>query len=394
MVPVLILLTAAAVANPLPDDPCPTSPPFGFRLEVGYASGRIEADALARAREAARNTLLEKACAGVSDLRCASIKRHVHPWREGRFDRKTRSACAAVAIKADALQSWDQDLAKMRQELAALAEAIATRSGAPTVALDPPRWPSGCVAADVGPSLAAELRNGLARFPELSLVPTGGLQAPTVRFTLVPGKDAMTVSAALQEPGQPGERPLGGFSVPIDLFEVDPKEVGACRPWDRLGIVAGDLQVGLEVPTRGGELCEGEPFEPKVHVSGQAKVAVLSVGQDGTAYLNWPPPQGTGLITGSASLGQQRAVRPPAQLGDEVLLAVAVPADRSLGRFEGRTGFCKLPQPYDPALLPKGATVVSETYNVVTGGHQSCAPLADAERDRLVEVLERAPLCW
>lgn len=414
MLPSFSLWMFVALANE-GVDPCPTSPPVGYRLEVGYGRGRYEAEALTSAREQARAALIRKACAEVGALRCASIKRHIHPWGAGQYDKKAQSACAAMAIKAEALSSWERDLEQLHADIGTLGHAISAKAAGLPIVLDDPRWPSGCVASDIGPSLSAKLRNHLAGVP---LLTAGQLQAPVVRLTLAPGRDALTLSAAWTEPERPGETPLGGFGIPLDLFDVPLNEAGACRGFAALGLQASaqtgatGLRATLAIDTHDGEVCEGEDLAPQVHVSAPAKVAVLTVGKDGAAYFGWPPSLaeerhplytgdritrvegGNALVSETARLGAWVATRAPTHSGDETLLIVAVPSGTSLGKFEGKAGFCRIPTTFSADLIPAGAAVASATFSVTPAERASCAPLSDTDREQRLEALDAAPPCW
>ena len=233
----------ASSAPAAPDSLCPSVPdlPFGWRLDWGVASGRNEGQAIASAQEAARQRLLAAACREVGQMRCAAAERNIVPWGTPRYDRKRESACTAMVIKLDALQSFEKDLARLDADLSSLAEAAAKAAGANLLELKAPVWPSGCVAGELGHALAAQLRNELARH-QVRLVAPGArdASAATLALTIAPGGERATVSASLRSGLT--ETLLPGFTFPLDLYGVSPHEVGRCAGRDKLGLGEGQRQ--------------------------------------------------------------------------------------------------------------------------------------------------------
>jgi hypothetical protein len=383
------------------DDPCPTTPPYGWRLEVGYATSKKAGEALAAAQEKARTQLLDKACAGVSELRCTSIARHIAPWKNGHWDKKQQSACHAMAIEETVLKQYEKEIEQLRANLSHLATSTVTRNGGVLLSIEPPTWASGCIAGDLGASIANRLRNHIGKHASNTrLVPQGSKnpRANSLRITLTPTSDRVTVSAGLHLAGKEVALPLPGFDFRIDLFNVQPDEVGACRGDEALGLKDGErlgkggLRVIVEVPTKDGLVCEGATVEPKIQVNQPAKVQVYSVGRDGTSYAIWPPPGGNGLVNDEVSLGETQMVSMPDQ-GDETLVAIAVPATGSFGLTEGWTGFCKVKGSFGPMSYPEDAAVGASTYMVLPNGARGCPNIPPIDKTQLEQALQYAPLC-
>ena len=206
------------------DDPCPTTPPYGWRLEVGYATSKKAGEALAAAQEKARTQLLDKACAGVSELRCTSIARHIAPWKNGHWDKKQQSACHAMAIEETVLKQYEKEIEQLRANLSHLATSTVTRNGGVLLSIEPPTWASGCIAGDLGASIANRLRNHIGKHASNTrLVPQGSKnpRANSLRITLTPTSDRVTVSAGLHLAGKEVALPLPGFDFRIDLFNLE-----------------------------------------------------------------------------------------------------------------------------------------------------------------------------
>jgi hypothetical protein len=396
----LALWALGALATPSAPDPlCPTVPelPYGWRLEWGMASGKNEASAITDAQEAARQRLLGAACQGVGALRCAAAGRSVAPWGKPVFDKKRQSACAAMVIKLDALQSFEQDLLRLEQDLARLAqESAQAASGAP-LRLQAPTWPSGCVAGDLGHALAAQLRNELARHDVRLMAPSTEPGAGTLMLTLAPGGERVTVSATLRPSSSPEERPLPGFTFPLDLYGVSPSEVGRCVGRDRLGLEglakgSGGLTVSVSVPTDDGRLCEGTRATASVSVSQPARLQIWSVIHDGRAFLIGPDP---GLVPG----GVLRAGGPVLHLdalalealGDEVLVVMALPEGAPAPTQQAP---CRLDRPWSAAMIPPGAAVATQTWTVVPEGTRGCGSWeGEASRAEVTALLQSLPVC-
>jgi hypothetical protein len=400
--PLLALAAGAAPTPSGPDPLCPAVPelPYGWRLEWGMASGKNEASAVTDAQESARQRLLGAACQGVGALRCAAAGRSVAPWGTATFDKKRQSACAAMVIKLDALQSFEQDLARLDQDLARLAQDSASATRGAPVRLDAPTWPSGCVAGDLGHALAAQLRNELARHDVRLAAPDAVAAGGTLALTLAPGGERVTVSATLRPPASSEEKPLPGFTFPLDLYGVSPSEVGRCVGRDRLGLEhmarpgSAGLSVSVTVPTDGGRMCEGTRATASVAVSQPARLQIWSVIHDGRAFLIGPDP---GLIPGGvlrpstpAPVLQLDALALE-ELGDEVLVVIATPEGAPAPAAQAP---CRLDRPWSAAMLPSGAAVATQTWTVVPEGTRGCGSWEGAaSRAEVTALLQSLPVC-
>jgi hypothetical protein len=391
----------AAEEDPSQDaDPCPTTPPFGWRLEVGWANGRTEAEAKSQAMARARKQLLDKACGGASELRCASIARHVAPWKSGTWDKKEKSACQAMAIEAKVLEEFDAEITRVDADIARLATAVMAANGTKLLEVIPPTWASGCVAGDLGATLAARMRNQMAKSASARLVPPGR-KNPTAnlfKVTLTPSADKVTLTAALYRADQEVAKQLPGFDFRLDVFNIDPSEAGECRSDADMGLADGEhlgkdgLRAWVDVPSRDGLICEGASVEPKLRVSRPSKVQVYSVARDGKAFMVWPPPGELGIIESEMGLGQNQMISMPDH-GDETLIAVAVDKDGTFGQTAGWTGFCRLGGAFGPMSYPAEAAVATERYQVLPNGARGCPEIPPIDKTALEQALAQAPVC-
>lgn len=384
--PIAIALAAAACPKPTAPEPaaqvdlealCPSVPPTGYAVHRAETSGASAGEAIAAARAAAREGLLQTACAGVSPERCHAIARRIAPWKDGHFDPRTGYACATVAIERASLDSLRQDEEAFQRDLRGLGERIARAAQGSSVWIADPRWQSGCSAGALGARLGGLLTNEVARHAAAA----GGGGVFQVQPELAPGGGRVVLTAWGWRAPSTDPQPLEGFDFPLDLFglEADPD---ACRTDAQLGLTSGSrtgargLTVHLEVETDHGAVCEGATVEPVLSVLRPAEVQVYSVDRDGRALLVWPPPGGSGRVQDRVSLGTLRAVASP-RGGDERLVAVAVEAGGRFGRSQGWTGFCKVDGTFVADLYPEGSAVGTATFTVLPAGTGGCPEVPD-----------------
>ncbi len=391
---IAVLAIGAKNADPK-DDPCPTTPPHGYVLEVGYGDGN-QAKALGEARSDAEARLIQKICAGLSHARCEGIKQWIRPWKDGRYTPGKRSACSAVAIEANKLDQLKAESVALDQHLARLAEEVARRE-AELLYVDAPVWSTGCAAGEVGAYLKVTVEGqlGHAESLKLDLGPERQAEAARLRMQLAPGPGGVVVVGLLRLPGDVGWTPLEGPKFSLDLFGVDPDECGACRPDEALGLEDSELvgedelTVEIEIPGNSGRYCEGDVVEPIVRVNRPARVQLYNVTKDGTGYLLWPPPGGDGRVDHAVSLGASQLTASP-DASDERLVAIAVPADGSFGPRDSWTGYCKVAGEFGPSLYPEGAAIGTATYTVLLSGGGGC-PVSNVEG--ATAAAYEAPVC-
>lgn len=376
---------------------CPTADVAGFQVRRGEASGSNAGEAIAAAREQALQSLGRHVCAGVSELRCAAILRHVKPWREGYFDAAGGWACASVSIERKELDSLERDAAVFDSQLRNLAAAVAERAGSTPVQVRAPTWASGCSSGMIGQAISAGLFNQLAAFPEVRLMPSEDRADRAIRVSmeLAPGRGGVSLTASLARPTETTVAPLPGFSFPLDLFEIDVDERGECRGDRELGLSNGErlgeggLRVMVEVPGVDGEACEGQDVEPVVRVNRPADIQVYSVAKNGRSLLVWPPPGFDPRVEGSLSLGTMTAISQP-ETGDERLVVVALPRGARWGKTQGWHGFCEVSGGLQPELYPEAAAVGTATFTVSRAGTGDCPKVPNVEGLRQQVVLPPA----
>ncbi|MBN2798552.1 MAG: hypothetical protein JXX28_05335 [Deltaproteobacteria bacterium] len=387
--------TPPSLLGPALEELCPTLPPTGYRLWRGDASGAEAGEAIRLARQDAQSKAVASACEGLSTFQCAAIKRNIRDWQQGWWDAKTGAACASVALRADWLDLLDKQTAEFDQHLRQMLDHAVTLSPDKTLRLEPPVWESGCVAGQVGEALSVEVRQRLGAYPDLRLI-EGDTAASSLRFRLAPSPGGVALSASLGLPDKVGMLPLPGFDFPLDLFQVKPSEVGRCRSDSALGLQDGEIpgadgrRAWITLPSSTGVWCEGSRMEPFLAVNRPSRVRVFDVTVEGEAYLIWPPPGVPDLVQSAVSLGQMDLISLP-EVGDERLLAVAVPAGGSLGALEGWESYCKVPGLLGPDRYPEGAAVGSVTFSVTPALQGACpaAPAAQAIKEQLPEF----PVC-
>jgi hypothetical protein len=354
---------------------CAPDVPENYQIHTGYASGD-EAVAVQEARDDARALALATLCSGKSPVRCEVLVRHLEAWKQPHWNPVSKQACAHVGIRRDYLDDDRGDQQRLSIELRRLGEDIAARVGTGVVWIEVPTITStGCPAGPAGSSMVAELRNALAAAGTVRIA-TASQLATNVQLSLdVRGTDVV-VSAALQEPRASVQTPLEGFVVPGDLFDLTEANSASCRFDRELGLVFGQRTapdgrtVHLKLPGD-GSYCEGDSIEPTLVVDKPSDVKVFSVSQDGTGYVVWPPPGASGKVDSSVSLGEMVLLRDP-NLGDEKLVAVAVPVGATFGTSNPWTTYCKAPGPVTSAIWSKSAALGGATFVVQPYDASAC----------------------
>jgi len=355
---------------------CAKDVPENFQIHTGYATHADPAEAIAEALRSARKEALDTLCAGKSEARCASIRRHLEGWKQPFHNPLSGRACAHVGVNRRWIDDDRREQAKLHDELVALGARVAAATEGQVVALAPARWEeSGCDAGEVGTALRSELRNALAE-TETTLVPPGTTGAADVSVRLEVAGSEVVVLVDVALPRAAGRKPVEGVRFPSDLFVLD--EVNRdCRIDRSLGLEGGvrrgadGLQVWVDAGVE-GLVCEGDKGDPEVRVSRPAKVKVWSVDRLGTAYLVWPPPGNDGVVQRSLSLGEVTYHRPVAG-GEERLLAVAVPADQAMGPIDDWTGFCMHPGALEAKAYPADAAAAAASLTVLPWEDAACA---------------------
>ncbi len=394
------LLAAAPVATAKkPADTgerCGTEdPPVGYEYEIGFGSGRDEAEARANAQDDAEQRLLGKVCAGLPQARCDGIHRTIRPWKSDAYDKRARSACAVVAFPRSALERMEAEARQLEADLIAMASEVAAH-GDGALHHQAPVWKNGCAASSIGEYLQTVLDGQLGR-SGAALVrderQARDHDVPRFRLELAPGPAGVTVAGYLHRTGVVGEIAVPGPDFALDLFGVEADEGGDCLDDPALGLArghrtgAGDLTLQVDLPSGRNLFDDGEHIEPTLAVDRPARVKVFSVLPDGRAWLVWPA-SGDGMIRdGSASIGDGMVLA--TDLGDERIVAVAVADGESFGSADRWSGFCRVEGAFSTDLFPSSAAIGTATYSVRKGS----STVEDAERKRYRDALEAAPVC-
>jgi hypothetical protein len=395
-----VLLTVSASAGEVPEKRVSFNseerecsflpPPGGYRVELGYGGGRDMSKALREARMDAQAKLLATVCLGRSDEECAAVGRQISPWGSD-WSRKERLACAVVALPSEVADAPPTAIRDYQQGLRSLASSVAA-AGVKRVGLDAVVVEGGCAAGDAGAVLAAELRNALVETGVTAPVEDAG-EASQLRLQLTAAGQEVLINAWLS--GAAGERALPGLRAPKEVLQV---QEGACFNEAAVGLTRGQrqgsdgLSVYVEMETREGMLCEGERPGLRLRTSRAAEVQLFTLDGEGRAWMVWGGP-----INGELSLGEAMALPLPDALGDERLLAMAVPAGQSFGATAGWPGDCRASGHFSEELVPPGAALGSLSYHVERAGEGRCDPVTESvtveELQSLADNYLNGPVC-
>lgn len=400
------LLLASALAAPptSPSGPssCEAVPPGSnqYKLAQGFAYARIPTvkareEAMAAARAEARSKLHAELCAAMPGD-CERYSGYITEWQTpGVYDEKTRRACATAVVELRLLNP-DRQRADAEANIAKLGDGLAKKlvaAGVTAVRLTDPHRADGCALPELEP-VRMWVRSRLGNAGIATLADDAPAEAAELDLTasVAQGNVTLAGTVTLADGKQIGSDPVSFFASAYNVPASGAQCVGSARlGLDGRGQRRGEVNLDMKVPTRGGGLCVGQPVEPVLTVDRAAKVHVYSVDASGAAYHIWPI-EGADRVEGSIDLGQSWAV-PGSKGNDETLVAVAVPEAGALGPIAGHAGFCRVKTLFGESLYPSGATVVSQTWHVVTGEACGTPPAEIPSQALLEETLNGAPEC-
>lgn len=365
-------------------DPCPVRYEYAsLRVERAEAKSRNAAEAIEAARQLAFQRLEEKVCAGIEDTpRCLAGRRAIVAYGAGAFDKKSRSACASVAVEVTVLDSMEADLGRLDDAWSGLAWTVRQQAADAPLRIEPPVWAaSGCTAGEVGAHLGNMLE---ARLAGAKFADSAAPGVARLRLKLTAAGERVQVAAALKNGSDWVGLQVPDLSFPRDLFRLREEEAGSCPADESLGLTDasrpgdGGLSIDLSAGGEGGLFCEGETVSPHLNLSGPARVRLYTVQADGQGFQVWP-----------WSAADDRVFDPayPPDLpfftasrtwdgSDSRLIAVAFPDDAPLADF------CRLATPFDATALPATTAVDSVSFHVAAAGERLCK--ARGSRDKAV----------
>jgi hypothetical protein len=313
----------------------------------------------------------------LSGARCDGIIAAASPWKSGEYHRGSRSACRVVVVRKEAVERLEAEERAFDLGIEQLAGNLAAR-GVELIWHTSPVWSNGCAADPAGQYIKESLDGQLSMHGvRFDVGRTASANASRFQLSLTPAPQGVLVTGLLLETDQDGAIKVQGPRFPLDLFGVEATPPEVCATNGRLGLEDGPrkgvegLRVWVDLNDGHNVLCEGDQIAPVVRVNRPARVQVYSVQRDGTAHLVWPA-AGDGRVDAEQALDPGLVLHDEAA-GDESLVAVAIPLDRSWGRTEGWSGYCKASDEFEPtSFYPTGAAVSRATFTVRPQG-DGCA---------------------
>jgi hypothetical protein len=343
-----------------------------FVVEQGFVEGA--GATIPDARQRATETLIGRVCSGLSEVECASVRRHVGPWGDGYDDKKKKLACGSVSLDKSQIPDRKREAQELEVAMRALAVRVAEQSKGSPVLMEAPKWASGCSSGVVGQAVKTQMLVQLGKVEGITLA-RANQRATRLELSMAPGPAGVTVAAGLQAAGGAGV-PLPGFSFPRALFNVPEDEKGECRGNAALGLSdghrVGSSGLGVEVALDGvdGQACDGTQTALNVRVTEPSRVQLYSIAKDGRSYLVFD-----GEAQGESSPATFTLTAMP---DDETLMAVAVPTGGNLGApgawdlVRTASGLCEVPRGIQVSDFPGAAAISTFTYRVVPGGTEGC----------------------
>lgn len=186
--------------------------------------------------------------------------------------------------------------------------------------------------------------------------------------------------------------PVAPVAFPADAYG-SPSLQDTCAATVKARAGTGGLTARLQMPTA---VCAGQELRAELEVSQPSRVQVWSVMPDGSAVLLVPGVDADGSRvngnwTGRRALPSGTAF-PSGQPGDEMLVAVAVPASAPVGA-SAPSAFCRVPV-FDASRIPAGAAVATQSWSVLDDpGRCTMAEQARAQLPAVQALIARAPIC-
>ena len=354
----------------------------------GWLGGQGEAleGAKAAARLQATAELRRQVCDGLVDDRdCDAEMALAMPVVERLYEGE-RWACAVTGVERDRLGS-NTTAGRATGALARLGQQVGaelTRQGVRNaVRLDIVRTPGGCTA--VGLEAARQQVAGALGAAGIGVLAdrTVSTAAWSVELEATLRGKEIQVLARVVDPGADLAVAVAPVTLPSAAFDVTSLAMRCAAPVQpRVG--TDGLVARLSMPT---VLCAGQVLAPELEVSRQARVQVWSVSPDGVAYLVEPALS----WSGTGPLPSGRAI-PPSASGDEVVVAVALPADAS-PPANAPDRFCRVAA-LDASWIPAGAAVAVQGFHVQTNpGRCPKAAEVSTQVAALQAALDAAPSC-
>lgn len=399
-----LLIPELAVAEvPVAVATCENVPPGAnqYKLATGFSTARANTpkakdEAMAKARADARLRLETDLCSAMPN-ECSRYNGYVTEWQvPGVYNDKTRVACATAVIELRLLNP-DRQRADAETQITKLGSTLAKRlvdAKVSAVRLADPHRSDGCALPELEPvRMWVRARLGEAGIAVLADDAAADATEVDMSASVAGGQLTLAAVATLGDGSQVTTDPISFLASAYDVPATGGKCVGSSKlGLDTRGQKRGTVNLDMKVPTRGGGLCVGQPIEPVLTVDRPTQVHVYSVDSSGAAYHVWPY-EGSDRVEGSVSLGVSWA-SPNARADDETLVAIAIPDGGSLGPIVAHMGFCRLTTPMSAALYPRDATVVSQTWHVITDPNACGAPPAEVPTAaELEQVLNSAPPC-
>lgn len=387
------LLFAALAPSALADAPareipesmpeCATLPPdHTLRNFTGYGIAGSEVEALQTAREDARAQIQAAACSSeMSKRRCDGLMsryalqydEQVQYVRKGFPRRERYRACFTLQAPAHVVD-WRYQQQQFREAARGMVMDVVARFGREDLRIDAPVWAeSQCSVGGAGEAIIGELAGAFGS--AAVRVDESALDISFLRVQLAESDERLDLIPTFVDTDGSATR-LAPIAFRAELFQLDREQEPSCR-WDReLGLIEGHRDgadgrsVRVVISGNTGQYCEGDRMEPVVLVDRPSRVRVFSVERDGRALVIWPyAPNQDDLVERSLSLGQAQVQRP--KLGEERLVAVAIPAEESFGDTDGWRG-CYWPTAFGPSSMPAHAAVGTVGFLVAPEGTEGC----------------------
>ena len=375
------------------DGSCETKSQTGYRVEVGADTVKRRDDlagAIDALKKQTEDALVDRACSGAPKATCDAIRRRV--GFDSVHDPKSKKVCVAAMVSAKVLNDPSGHAAAAKTLAGAAAQARASAGERP-VAVTLPRWSTQCGTGGAGGKLRQALEKGFVQAGATVQRPGPGVVL--IEPVIAPGDPVELTLWATVEPGQPSGV-VATASVSAAWLGVLGQAGQGCSSTEALRLGADGRRVGadgLDLRWQAGmdrALCPGERVEARLGTSRPARVQVLSLARTGEAWLGYVPSGGRGVLERSTSLTLEAAYVP--DLGQELMIAVAVPADSDALLPAGRGGVgCRI-EAFDPKSVPDDAAVAVFSFDVLPPGREACE-ISEPDAKSAVWEYRAAPPC-
>ncbi len=370
----LVFFASTAVAKKDWMEPCPSGEDNETHRYVQGLGQGDEVEAIRQARYEAKAQLIRDLCGEPCDalMKVAFTSKIVvdddwYAYRRPKKGEEQGSACASVAIRKTEKNTLPRQITNTQLQLEALADRIERAAGDQPVAIQEPRWSNNCGTGQLGAAIQGQISSRLSGVGTVPLIEAvrGGQNARMLQLELAPG---VSITPSLLDPTSGARKTVEGMNISPALFGLEDGVQGDCRGELVEGLQQGlrlgrdGLVVTVDSGAEGGVAQHLQQITTQLVSNQAARVWLFSVHSDGRGYLVWPRAGDSGQVDEPQSIPMLAIDLP--SMGDEMLVAVGLPAGSQWSEAASWRGTCRIPGQFEDLSIPASAAVGTATFTV------------------------------